>query len=201
VSRKLLVVDTETAGLDASQHSILAFAAVIYQDGSITGEFHTLVAEPTLCIENITDEQRAEGIKDAFEVNGIKVADLVGAPTPWLVVQQFVNWLQKNEMYGKQTLVAHKADFDVAFLKRLWRLAGGDFEKQFGHRHLCTQSTALLLDYAGRLNLPSGSASLNNVAETLGCGKREREGAHHNALEDAKLCAQVLRRLLDKVTH
>jgi DNA polymerase III epsilon subunit-like protein len=197
--RKLLVVDTETAGLHASRHSILSFAAVIYQDGSITGEFHTLVAEPTLCVENVTDEQRAEGVKDAFEVNGIKADDLIGAPTPWLVVQQFVNWLQKNEMYGQQTLVAHKVDFDVAFLKRLWLLAGADFEKQFGHRHLCTQSAALLLDYAGRLNLPGRSASLDNVAEALGCGKRE--GRHHNALEDAKLCAQVLRKLLDKVTR
>lgn len=197
MKRKLIVVDTETAGLDALQHSILSFAAVIYQDGSVTGEFHTLIAEPMLCIENITEEQRAEGIKDAFEVNGIKLTDLVDAPRPWLAVQLFVNWLQKNEMYGQQTIVAHKADFDVAFLQRLWRLAGADFEKQFGHRHLCTQSAALLLDYAGRINLPGGSASLNNVAETLGCGKRE--GKHHDALEDAKLCAQVLRRLITKV--
>jgi len=195
VKRKLIVVDTETAGLDASQHSILSFAAVIYQDGSITGEFHTLVAEPTLCIEAVT----AEHPKSAFEVNGIQPSDLANAPPPWLAVQQFVNWLQRNEAYGQQMLVAHKADFDVAFLKRLWRLAGADFDKQFGHRHLCTQSVALLLDHAGRINLPGGSASLNNVAETLGCDKRE--GTHHNALEDAKLCAQVLRRLLDKVTH
>lgn len=195
--KKLLVVDTETAGLDASQHSILSFAAVIYQDGNISGEFYSLVAEPTLCIQNLTDEERANGIKDAFEVNGFNIADLEGAHAPWLVVQKFVNWLMQNEMYGKQMLVAHKADFDVAFLQRLWRLAGADFEAQFGHRHLCTQSSALLFDLAGRINLPGGSASLDNVAATLGCTGRER--TQHNALEDAKLCAQVLRKLVDKI--
>ena len=43
--KKLIVVDTETGGLDPSIHSIVSFGAVIYQEGSISGEFYTLVAE------------------------------------------------------------------------------------------------------------------------------------------------------------
>jgi DNA polymerase III epsilon subunit-like protein len=196
MSRKLIVVDTETAGLDAAQHSILSFSALIYQDGGVTGEFYTLVAENPLCLDTREDAERAEGDPGAFAVNGIGLNDLIGAPTPWLAVQKFVNWLGANELYGQQTLVAHKAEFDAAFLRRLWRLAGADFEQQFGHRYLCTQSIALLLDYAGRINLPGGSASLDNVAGVFGCA---RAGETHDALEDARLCARVLSKMLDRV--
>jgi DNA polymerase III epsilon subunit-like protein len=184
--RKLLVVDTETTGLDASRHSILSFAAVIYQDGGVSGEFETLVAEPNMTLS-----------REAAELNGISIADLISAPSPWGVVQAFTNWLAKNEVYGPQVLVAHKTDFDVAFLQRLWRLAGADFERQFGHRYMCTQACALLLEQAGRLNLPGGSASLDGVAAALGLPGRE--GAHHSALEDARLCARVLAKMVEKL--
>ncbi len=198
MKRKLLVVDTETAGLDAREHSILSFAAVIYQDGGIAGKFYTLVKEPLFCIENLTDEEKANGIRDAFEVNGIRLTDLLDAPEPWLAAQQFVNWLARNELYGQQTLAGHKVEFDVSFLRRLWRLAGAtDFEARFGHRYLCTQSAALLLEQAGRLSLPGGNASLDNVAGALGLVARTP--GYHNALDDALLTAQVLKRLIEKL--
>lgn len=196
MKRKLLVVDTETAGLDASQHSILSFAAVVYQDGGIAGEFHTLVRESPLCVQEMTAEERANGLKDAIEVNGIKMVDLLDAPWPWLAVQKFTNWLAANELYGPQMLVAHKASFDVAFLQRLWRLAEADFEKQFGHRHLCTQTAALLLDQAGRIDLPGGSSSLDNVAAVFGL---QRHNEKHDALEDARLCARVLAKMVERI--
>jgi len=184
--RKLIVVDTETGGLDARKHSILSVGAVIYQDGAIVGQFSGKVCEPVLCI----DEQ-------ALTVTGIKVADIAKFDTPFQVVQAFQQWLLKNELYGQQTLVAHGIRFDEPFLRRLWELAGQDFNKQFSHRMLCTQSAALLLNLAGRLDLPAGSASLDNVAAVFGF---KRDHQHHDALEDAILTARVLRRLVDRIT-
>lgn len=183
--KKLIVVDTETGGLDPTRHSIVSFGAVIYQDGSISGEFYTLVAEhPFIC----TDEAR--------KIHGITPLGLADAPTPWAAVQKFKQWLLKNEMYGQQTLVGHKAEFDAAFLRRLWTLAGEDFEEQFGHRYLCTQSAALLLDTAGRINLPGGNASLDSLCKMFNVGV---QGDVHNALTDAKLAARVLAKLVEKV--
>jgi len=198
MNRRLIVVDTETAGLDPREHSILSLGAVIYQDGSISGEFHTLIKESKLSVQGLTEEQRAEGLKDAFEVNGIRVSDLLAAPMPWMVVQQFKQWLLKNELYGKQTLVAHNACFDSGFLRRLWDLAGEDYDKVWDYRMLCTQTAALLLAQAGRLELPGGSASLNNVAEVFGL---KREATRHDSLEDATLAAKVLAKMVDKIKH
>lgn len=196
MKRKLIVVDTETAGLDAAEQSILSFAAVVYQDGGIVGEFYSLVGENPLCLNSRDEAEAAVGNLEKFQINAISMSDLIDAPSPWTVVQKFKNWLGALELYGSQTLVAHNATFDSAFLRRLWRLAGEDFEKTFNHRMLCTQSIALFLEQSGRMNLPGGSASLDNVAKIFGLA---REGAKHGALEDARLCAQVLAKMVQKV--
>jgi DNA polymerase III epsilon subunit-like protein len=197
VSKKVLVMDTETAGLDPAVSSILSFAAVIYEDGSVCGTFKTLVQEPTLVIEEMTERQKARGLKSAFDVNGITREEIAAAPEPWLAIQLFKNWLMKNELYGLQQIVAHNAAFDAGFLKRCWRLGGQDWEDTFHHRVLCTQTAALLLEMAGRINLPGGCASLNAVADALGC--KPRESAVHDALEDALLCADVMRKMMEKL--
>jgi DNA polymerase-3 subunit epsilon len=191
MKRKLLVVDTETAGLNASTASILSLGAVIYQDGAVCGEFYTLIREHELSFPVEATP------KSALEVNGIKVADLLAAPSPWEVVHRFVQWLMENELYGQQLLVGHKIEFDVSFMRRLWKEAGQDFEKQFGHRFMCTQSTAILMDWMGRMSLNGQSPSLDNVAGLLGC---KRVSEVHNALEDARLTAKVLAAQIRKLS-
>lgn len=192
--KKLIVVDTETAGRDPHEHSILTFAAVIYQDGGISGKFIGHVQEPTLCIEGMTPEKLTPDFR--FPVNNIALADVLTYDTPWLAVQKFKNWLLANELYGKQTLCAHNAAFDVGFLKRLWRLAGQDYNEQFDYRTLCTQTAALLLDQAGRISLPGGSASLDNVSALFGLARATEK---HDALEDAILAARVLAKMVDRL--
>lgn len=186
MKRKLIVVDVETTGLDPSKDSILQLAAVVYQDGGISGEFVSYVNEPDVVIN-----------AEAQAVNGIGAETIMSAPAPWHVVASFQNWLGAHELYGQQMLAGHKVAFDVEFMKRLWRLAGVDFEKQFGHRHLCTQSLAIALDYAGRLNLPGGSASLDNVAAVF--NMRRDLTDRHDALEDARLTARVLGKIIEKI--
>jgi DNA polymerase-3 subunit epsilon len=185
VNKKLLVIDTETTGTDPAVHSILSFAVVIYDNGSICGSFKTLVLEPGVVIE-----------PGAFAVNGITREMIADAPGPTLAVQLFKNWLKENNLHGRQQIVGHNAAFDAGFLKRLWRLAGQDYEDQFSHRLLCTQTAALLLEQAGRLVLPGGSASLDAVADVFGL---TRSTEKHDALEDALLSAQVLRKMMERL--
>lgn len=184
--QKLIVVDTETAGLDPCKHSILTFGACVYHDGAVVSTFLGKVCEPVLSVDH-----------DALAVNGIKVEDVAKWDTPLQVVQKFKNWLLQNELYGKQTLVAHGVQFDAPFLRRLWEQAGVKFEDTFSHRMVCTQSVANLLVLAGRLDLPGNSTSLDNVAQAFGY---KREHQFHDALEDAILTARILRRLVDRVT-
>lgn len=183
--RKLIVVDCETGGLDPTKHAILSFGAVIYQDGVIAGEFEVMI------------QDRGEITDEALSVNGLDVRSLQSQwDTPWLAVQKFKNWLYANELYGKQTLAAHNATFDSGFLKRLWRLAGEDFETQFDYRMLCTQTAALLLEQAGRLTLVGGSASLKNVAAGFGLPP---EPEPHDALQGAILAAKVLAKMVERL--
>lgn len=184
--QKLIVVDTETAGLDPNKHSILTFGACLYHDGAVVSTFLGKVCEPVLCVD-----------EEALAVNGLKVADVTGWDTPLQVVIQFQQWLLRNEQYGKQTLVAHGVRFDEPFLRRLWDLAGKNFDEQFSHRMVCTQSAAHLLALARRLDLPGNSTSLDNVAAVFGF---KREHKNHDALEDAILTARVLRRLVERIT-
>lgn len=181
---KLLVIDTETGGLDPERHSILSLAAVIYQEGAISGTFKVNIREYEMLI---TDEAR--------HVNGIDSTTHEGS-SPWHAMQLLINWMAKNELYGQRILVGHNVAFDIGFLKRLIRMAGADFHLNFSHRSICTQSVALLLEQADRLDL-HGSASLDNVAKSLGLPGRSTE--YHDCLEDAILTAKVLKKLVERI--
>lgn len=188
MKRKLLVIDTETGGLDAAQHSLLSLGAVVYHDGAIEDEFYTLIREPeflategALKVNNLT--------RELIEADGV---------SPLTAVGMLVTMLQKHDMRTGVTIVAHNAPFDIPFLKRLWRLAGKterEYGKQFSYRSLCTQVGALLLEQAGCVELPAGSASLDNLVKLWGIKLDRSEG--HNALHDAKAAAEVLRREIE----
>jgi DNA polymerase-3 subunit epsilon len=188
VKRKLLVIDTETGGLDPARHSILSIAALVYQDGVVVDEYYSLVAEPEIVAE-----------ESALKINGLTVEQVrsegTSAPNAADAIEAM---LQKHDMRDRVTIAGHNAAFDRAFLLRLWRLAGRDGDKRFSHRVLCVQTGALLLEQAGRVVLPGGSASLDSLCAMWGI-PLDRASGHH-ALTDARAHAAVLRRLIREVS-
>lgn len=179
--RKLLVIDTETGGLNPDSHSLLSLAALVYHDGVVEDEYYTLINEGQIVLA----EEAALG------VNGLTIEQVrAEGVAPLQAVNSIVAMLMKHDMRGRVVIAAHNAQFDVPFFRRLWRLAGADFDAQFSYRSLCTQTGALLLDQAGRIELPGGNASLDNLCALWGI---PRKGAH-NALVDARATALVLRR-------
>lgn len=180
--KKILIVDTETGGLDASAHSILSIAAVVFQDGAVVDQYYAIVNEGEVII---TD-------KAALGVNGLTIERVrAEGVSPIQAVNAIRAMISKNSMRGRVTIAAHNAPFDVAFMRRLWRLAGADFDAQFSYRSLCTATGALMLDFAGRISLPGGSASLDNLVKYFGI-KLDREGGH-DALKDVLATAEVLK--------
>jgi DNA polymerase III subunit epsilon len=178
VKRKLLVIDTETGGLDPAEHAIMSLAAVVYHDGHIDESVAWLIEDPT-------------GVKtvNATNLNGL---DGCG-DSPWKVVTELKQLLLRHDMRGKVTLAGHNLPFDVGFLQRLYRLADADYDKQFNYGGLCTKTAALLLEQAGRLKIDN--SSLVTVCEALGI----TVDASHDALADALNTAQVLRRLIERI--
>jgi len=185
MSRKLLIVDTETGGLDPAHNPILSIAALVWNQGGIEDQYYTLV--------NVGGEMRVED--QALKVNGLSVEQIKAeGVSPLQAANAIRAMLQKNDMRRDVRICAHNAPFDVSFVKQLWTLASLDYKKTFSYRSLCTQTGALLLEQAGRVELPGGSASLDNLVKLWEI-KLDRSGGH-NALDDAHACAEVLRREL-----
>ena len=130
---KLLVIDTETGGIDPDRHSLLSIAAVVWADGRIESEIQILVGEA-----DVTVTARA------LEINRIDLVEHArGAVPPAEALSRLLEFVAEHfrlelESGEQVVLVGHNVAFDVGFLKRLCRLAGSDFPAQFSHRMLDT---------------------------------------------------------------
>ena len=93
-----MVVDLETTGLDPTWDEIIEFAAAKVENGTIVSEFQSLVNPGFQIDEFIT------------ELTGITNEMLSAAPGVTAVLPRFL------EFVGKETVIAHNANFDINFL-------------------------------------------------------------------------------------
>lgn len=188
--RKLLIIDTETGGLDPQEHSILTLGAVVWNDGGIDDEILLEIAEPEII-----------ATAGALKVNGIDLDRLrETGDTPLMAVQKLKVFLQKNGFFKAAHLGGHNvAAFDWGFVRRLFRLAGEPIEKTLHYRMLDTMTLALALEQAGRLPTMR-SMGLDALCTHFGILIRAGgKDAPHNALEDARATAKLLTRMLDMI--
>lgn len=113
-------------------------------------------------------------------LTGIRGEDLVGQP-PFAAV-----WPDLERLLAGRVLVAHNLPFDRRILRREVALAGGD--PRVGARGLCT------VRLSRKLHPSEGSHCLDAVAERHGFSF----SARHRALDDARVTAGVLLRLLEE---
>lgn len=182
---KLVVVDTETGGLDPEKESILTLAAVIWHEGGIEDSIEIRIAEPEIVAN-----------QGALRVNGIDLDELRReGVSPLTAVNTLENFLQKHDLRRNVMLAGHNLAFDVGFLKRLYRLAQRDYSKRFTHRGVCTQSAAVFLNLCGILDVRGFSGDV--LFRHFGITPEERagNGGKHTALGDATATAHLLTRL------
>lgn len=189
---KVLVIDLETSGLNASYDYILQIGAVVMEDGNVIGSpFYTRIqpnpeklkistgALKAQVGDMETDEGRArlpEWLKQIFE-----------APTPQKVAVDFVSWLDANGA-ANIPIVAHNAPFDMGFLAQFVFQQRGAFGKTQRFSPVCIDTLTL-----ARLAMPGeGSYALNGVL--LALGLKPRPDAH-DALQDAILTGQAYHKL------
>jgi DNA polymerase III subunit epsilon len=179
----LLVIDTETGGLNPEIDSLLSVAAVVWRDQELIAEKQFFVCEPEIRMD-----------ADSFGIHGLGATWLQenGSP-PREVVAQLESFIAQyypaNELL---VLAGHNVGFDVGFLKRLYRLANANFSKRFSHRTLDTASVALFMILAEVL--PPGAASSDELFGffKIPFGKKER----HSALGDARATARLINAML-----
>jgi DNA polymerase III epsilon subunit-like protein len=189
---KLLVIDTETGGIDPDRYSILSIGLVVWEDGMLKAELEVLIAEPDFVVT-----------PRALEINRI---DLVShskkavAPTAAMVaIENFLNQhFQDERAQGEKIVLAgHNVSFDIAFFRRLCRLASADFDALFSHRVLDTASILRFLALAGQI--PENTAASSNAFAHFKIPFKELE--RHTALGDAKATGLLLSALIEQVTN
>jgi len=187
MKKRLLLIDTETGGLDATRHPILSLAALVLDcEGQVLDQTYTLIFDP----------RTMDAEESALKINGLSVEKIVAEGLyPAQAISRLVEMLRRHDMVESVTLVGHNVAFDAGFLKRLWDVAGAtqeSFDILFSHRKICTQSAALLLEQAGVI-APGGS-SLDALVQYFGITLNREQG--HNALNDALATAELFECLL-----
>jgi DNA polymerase III epsilon subunit-like protein len=185
--QRLVVIDTETGGLDPGKYSILSLGAAIWDNGHLIDEFEVLIAEPEIIVD-----------PEAMRVNRIDLeSHTLNSLCPEDAVDRFLAFLARN--FGQRSreeridLAGHNAHFDVEFAKRLFRQADAQLEDTFSHRILDTAAALRLFILADKL--PVRNAGLNEALDFFGI--RVPEKKRHTALGDAIATAHLLTKLVE----
>ena len=190
MNARLLFVDTETGGLDAARCSLLSLGLVIWENGEILGSIELFVAEPEILIE--AEAQLVHGLTiETLRVCGVSPADAVAR------IEAFLAQYFTLDTAGAVPLAGHNVGFDIAFLRRLYRLAERDYDRVFSHRTLDTAGILRFLVIAGLLPLEGAgsTAAFEYFGITFG------HHARHSALGDAEATAMLFTKLLALVQH
>ena len=192
---RLLIIDTETGGLDADTNALLEIGGVVWQrnpsgPGLVLGKFRYAVDDPDGTVE-----------AEALAINKIDMATHKGLH-PKCVVEFIEDFIQQVYYEGGKyrpaadygvVLGGHNTQFDVDFLQRLYLQAGftvkgrnSDYEKMFSHRLLDTCGIVRYLVLSGVL--PLKGASSKEAFEYYGVYPKNA----HSALADAEATAKLL---------
>ncbi len=164
---RLIVLDTETTGLETSQgHKIIEIGGVEVVDRKLTGKHFHKYINPQRDIDD-----------GAFEVHGISSEFLADKPTFAEIAEEFVDFVKGAE------LVIHNASFDVSFLNYELSL----LEQPLGtiEEH-CQVTDSLAL---ARHKHPGQKNSLDALCRRYAVDNSARQ--LHGALLDAEILADV----------
>lgn len=182
----VVVLDTETGGVDPHAHSLLS-VALVSLDGERRLEF--FVREPTL-----------HTVPESMAVNGINLRDVESRGlTPVEACEALEGFLsvEREREGGRAPLLAgHNIAFDIAFLKRLYRLAGRGAEGVFSHRSLDTHTLMWTLSAMGAL--PPGACGSDGAFAHYGVEPPPH--LRHTALGDAVATRALLIEALEHLS-
>lgn len=165
-SSRLVVLDTETTGLDAKNgHRIIEVGCVEMRDRRLTGNNLHLYLQP--------DREIDAG---ALAIHGISNEFLMDKPRFANVAQELKDYLLGAE------LIIHNADFDVGFLEHEFALC----DMPLRLSEVCKVTDTLAM---ARKQFPGQRNSLDALCKRLGVNNGHR--TLHGALLDSEILADV----------
>jgi len=184
----ILVLDTETGGLNPKEHSLLTVAGIAW----------TPDRQPAPLFSFYVREHQVNVTQEAMKINRV---DLQKVEEEGLSPKEAVEAIRYalDHHYGpsreKVMLCGHNVDFDKQFLRRLYREAGEVFQDDFSNKTLDTVAIFQFFMAAGLV--PPGKASGDRMFASMGIPVPD---AHrHTALGDAWATALSLSRMAQSV--
>lgn len=154
IEDEIVILDTETTGLNPESCSLIEIAAIRMKGGEVVAEFHTYVNPGKRIPPEIT------------ELTGITDDDVADAPSPRDAVARFA------EFAGGLDLVAHNASFDRDFIMRQAQPGAlmGNWVDTLALSQIALPrfKTHRLLDLARAFNLHTPTHGATDDTKTLG---------------------------------
>lgn len=185
MGRTLLIIDTETSGLDPDLHSVLSIGAAVWFHGSIVDSIEIFVRDDSVKVQ--AEALRVNQIDLVWlRDHGVSPAEAVA--TLEAFVRRNFDFSEPGDRVG---LVGHNLNFDIPFLKRLYQRVGASYQATFSHRMIDTASILGFFALSGLL--PLSGASSTEAFEHF----EITVPARHTALGDAVATAQLLNKLIE----
>ena len=167
MTKKLIVLDTETTGLEVEQgHRIIEVGAVTLEDRKRTDlHFHSYL-NPQRSID-----------EEAEKVHGLSMERLANEPEFSEIAESFLEFVEGN------VLVIHNAGFDLGFLNAELKRASSNYP---AIEEICEIEDTLVM---ARSKFPGQRNSLDALANRFEISGYDR--SFHGALLDANILADV----------
>jgi DNA polymerase-3 subunit epsilon len=167
MTKKLIVLDTETTGLEVEQgHRIIEVGAVTLEDRKRTDlHFHSYL-NPQRSID-----------EEAEKVHGLSMERLANEPEFSEIAESFLEFVEGN------VLVIHNASFDIGFLNAELKRASSNYPAL---EEICEIEDTLVM---ARSKFPGQRNSLDALANRFEISGYDR--SFHGALLDANILADV----------
>lgn len=175
----MVVIDTETGGLDLSQHSLLTVALIVTRNLEIIAS-----REWQLKHEEYRVTERA------LEINHIDIKEHDASATPVAeAIDDMLDFIDRHRQPNERVmLLGQNTIFDKGFLETSVEQAGHikRYRSLVSHRYIDLISITAFLNLTGHIR--TEGLGLDAVIESLNIEKEER----HSALGDARMTLKAL---------
>tara|TARA_B100001109_G_scaffold497_1_gene409 strand:- start:1454 stop:2167 length:714 start_codon:yes stop_codon:yes gene_type:complete len=167
MSKRFIVLDTETTGLEVEQgHRIIEIGALLLEDRKKTDDHFHVYLNP----ERLIDEE-------AQKVHGISNKDLIDKPKFSDIANEFLEFINNS------TLIIHNAPFDLGFLNNELNLISSSYPKL---EEICEVEDSLVI---AREKYPGQRNSLDALTKRFDINNYDR--TYHGAMLDTNILADV----------
>ena len=184
--KDLLLIDLETTGLDSARHEIIQLAAIVLDKKTLK--------EKASFASFVRPAKWQTRDKESMTVNKISHDQVVAAPPLKKVLGEFEELFDYNEVI----ISYYGGPLDMDFLRLAYKKVGKKYK--FDH-HYFNLWGAFFVFLAAKNKLKNTGRFAGFTLDDIMKSFNIRSGSRHDALEDCRVEAEVLRRVLYSQIH